>query len=154
MSLSRSIDVRIATNFRNQAELAEVLMGIYPMKNPEGAYSSIAIDDNDDWGSVEYSSFEEVSEVLIKREEQGDVNSVTLWTPDYNESIFLHIHINPEKYAGYRNHYELAFFGDFQERILGASRYTNFSFYLNKIVPLLVDNDCLICEIKCEDSDC
>lgn len=115
---------------------------------------SYAENDIEDFDFKEFNNFDSLKTVLNIRQENNLTNFIDLFVEKINESILISaISIN-ETYKGYSSHFELTFNLGIGKRIVNANRYTDFSFYLNQIIPRLIEIGCYVCEVNCQDYDC
>ncbi|MBC3538614.1 hypothetical protein ACFSC6_06290 [Rufibacter sediminis] len=154
MGVARSIRIRVVTNYQTLSSfIQDFTNDFWTLKNPDGKFYSIAVDDNDDFNHLPFDNFEEVSRILDKREELKRVNSLVLWDIDYFESNSFLVYPLDNNYEGYSKHYELSFVLGIGKRISGSDRYTDYSHYLNLMLPKLKQIGSYVCEVECQDFD-
>ena len=91
---------------------------------------------------------------LSIRENKGLANYISFWVDKCDETILISSVKKTDLYEGNSSHYELTFTPGIAKRIDKADRYTDYGFYLNQIIPRLIEIGCYVCEIKCQDFDC
>jgi hypothetical protein len=70
-----------------------------------------------------------------------------------NEDLTIGVDRLDQNYEGFERHYKLSLLLGIGQRITGAERYTDFSFYLTRLLPRLVAPTDYVCEIACRDID-
>jgi hypothetical protein len=155
MSVARSIKVRVVTPYSNCVELIEMLVQDFWSFNKDGSINTLRIDDTEDFDFVDFEDYQEVKPILLERERRGLNTPINLWDQEYEESILFSFNRIENTYwdKGYITQYELNFLPGFGRRIVGADRYTDYGFYLNQLIPKLLQIGCYVCEITCQDFD-
>ena len=154
MGVDRNIKIRLATDCSYfSIILIALTLSIYSF-NKDGTITSLTEDDVDDYEYKQFESFNVVKQILDKREEKGLANYIVLLDSDIDDSFLVSSRKLDSSYLDYKNQYELNFSIGHGVRIKGAERYTDFSAYINKLIPLLSSKVGYICEISCTDFDC
>lgn len=122
--------------------------------SPNGKIVSLAEDDVEEFEYIEYDAYDALKEVLNKRENVGKDNYVVIWEKSIDDSLLVRSKKLETTYEGYNNHYEINFSMGYGVRIKEAERYTDYGYYLNRLVPIFIKNSVYICEINCCDYDC
>ncbi|MFC3809311.1 hypothetical protein [Lacihabitans lacunae] len=152
MGVSRTIKIRILTDNTSQSNLIKSFTeNFWNLKSKTGTVTSISEDDIDKFEYHDFPDTKVVYEILDKREKAKKVNALIIWDTNYSENIQLLIYSLENKYNAFGKHYELHFSPGIGKRILLADRYTDFSFYLNQLIPKLEAINCRICEVECRD---
>ena len=154
MGLDRGITVRVATNYDKFSDLFIDFVNDFWVDKKEFSLSSLDPDDIDDFNFKDFKSFNSLKPVLDSREKKGMANFLSLWVDKCDESILISSVKKSELYDGNSSHYELTFTPGIAKRIAKADRYTDYGFYLNQIIPRLLEMGCYVCEITCHDYDC
>ena len=145
MGVDRDISIRVITNEETFADLLEKFVD----DKWVSTNTTLEVTDVDDYDFISFKDSQVVREILIKREKAGLRNHINLFANE--ESIWLISHKLEGEYHGYKNHYELNFSLGYGKRIDKANRYTDFGFYLNDIIPKLINIGCYVCEVTCRD---
>lgn len=145
MSMDRNIKIRVATNYCYFSDVIERLIDCLYSVNEDGRVTSLSEDDIDDFDYIFFESFTEAKNTLNKREEKGLRNYIVLWDRDLDDSLLISSQKLDTSYSGYSSHYELIFSIGYGIRIKGAGRYTDFSAYLNRLVPMLSNEIGYVC---------
>lgn len=153
MSVSREINVRLLSN-KIFSDLITEFEGQRWIFGKNNMIQTLSVEDKDDFDFKSFSDIMEVKEILNTREKEGIFNNLLLWDTKTDESMSLINYVKKEKYGNYKFHYDLTISFDGFKRINGADRYTDYGFYLNELLPRLIDLGCYICEVKCHDFDC
>ncbi len=154
MGVSRDITIRVATNHETFSELfLEFVTGFW-VNNPEFHLESLELDDIDDFNFKRFNHFSLVKPILDLRESRGIDNYLNILIDANNSSMLIRSTKETAQYHGYNSHYELNFAPGNAKRIDGTTRYTDYGFYLNQIIPRLLAIGCYVCEISCHDFDC
>ncbi|NOS94601.1 MAG: hypothetical protein HOP30_22040 [Cyclobacteriaceae bacterium] len=70
-----------------------------------------------------------------------------------DEELTIGIDKVDQNYEGFEKHYKISLIPGIGQRITGAERYTDFSFYLTRLLPRLTAPTDYVCEIVCQDFD-
>jgi len=154
MSVDRSVEIRLVTKLDYFSELLQLLTRNIYSFNDDGTVTSLHEADIDDFDFMQFSSFQVAKDVLNKREDNGLDNHVVIWDKSLDDSLLVRSTRLHNDYKGYKNQYNIVFIIGHGRRIEGADRYTDFSKYLNKLMPILITKDIYVCEINCRDLDC
>lgn len=152
--VSRTILIRVATPYNNCVEFLEQFTTNFWTFNQDNTITSLAVDDIDDYNYKSFTNINEIKEILRLREYKGLMVSVVLWEIGFESSIHLRIKKIESAYKNITTHYELDFDIGYGKRIKNANRYTDYGYYLNLLLPKLLEMECCICEITCHDYDC
>lgn len=154
MSLDREIIVRVATNHGKFSDLFIDFVTNFWVDNNEFGLSSLDQQDIEDFNYKDFKNFNLLKPILDNREKKGVANYLSFWVNKCDETILISSIKKKELYEGNSSHYELTFTPGIGKRINKADRYTDYGFYLNQIIPRLLEIGCYVCEIKCRDYDC
>lgn len=154
MSVDRTIEIRLLTNLNYFSQVLELLIDNGFSFNDDGTITSLSETDIDDFDFIKYSSFAVVKDILDIREDNGLDNHVVIWDKSIDDSLLVWSKRIDGIYEGYKQQYSVVLTIGVGVRIKGADRYTDFGIYLNKLLPLLVNNSIYICEVNCNDFDC
>lgn len=154
MSVERIIRLRILTDLDYFSEVAEVLLNNGLVANEDGTITSLSENDIDDFDYIIYDSFDNLRQILNKRQDKGLSNYVIMWLQNREDSLLVRSDEVENVYKGVKHQYELTLFLGHGIRVIGADRYTDFGIYLNKILPIFVNHSMYICEVNCSDFDC
>ena len=152
MGVSRDIEVRVLTSYNNCLELLENLTRDFWTYNQDGTVNTLAADDIEDY-DFKVFSFSEACKIFNERENQSLPIILTLWERDFEDSFLLTIEKLENTYKDSGTHYKLNFSIGYGKRIEEASRYTDYGYYLNQLIPKLDRMGCGIAEFKCQDFD-
>lgn len=152
--VDRIIIIRVATPYNNCVEFLEQFTNNFWSFNQDNSITSLAVDDIDDYDYKIFTNCEEINHILRKREEQDLLVSVVLWDKNFEESFLLNIIKQQNNYQDFSTHYKLDFHIGYGKRIEKANRYTDYGYYLNQLLPKLLEIGCYICEVNCHDNDC
>ncbi|WP_192820954.1 hypothetical protein [Rufibacter sp. LB8] len=154
MSVSRSIKIRVVTNHKTLSDLIrDFTNDFWTLKDQNGKFSSIAVNDLDDFDYKVFYDVEEVYKILDNRERSNKLNAITFCDREYFECNILLIYPLENKNSGYAKHYELHITPGIGKRIIGSDRYTDYGYYLNNTLPKLKEIGCYVCEVECQDFD-
>ena len=154
MGVDRSIEIKLVTNFDYFTEILQLLIENGYSFNDDGTVASLSDTDIDEFDFILYNSFADVKDVLNRREDNQLDNHVSIWDRSIDDSLLVSSKRLNSDYRGYRNQYNLTFNIGHGIRIEGADRYTDYSKYLNKLLPIFTSNSMYVCEINCCDFDC
>ena len=154
MSVDRTIEIRLLTNLNYFSQVLELLIDNGFTFNDDDTITSLSETDIDDFDYIKYSSFAVVKDILDNREDNGLDNHVVIWDKSIDDSLRVWSKRIDGIYEGYKQQYSVVLSIGIGVRIKGAERYTDFGIYLNKLLPLLVNNSMYICEVNCNDFDC
>lgn len=153
MSVSREIKIRLITNKNRFSDLFIEFVKDFWFDNNDFTVSSFEKEDINDYKYIEFPDFKTLKPILDYREDKNYDNYLFFYVKKIDEAILIRSTKMKESYKGYSSHYELNFTPGIGKRIENAERYTDYSYYLNQILPRLVKIDCYICEIECHDFD-
>lgn len=154
MSVDRTIEIRLVTNLKYFSEVLKVLVDSGYSFNSDGTISTLAENDIDDFVFLKYDSFDDVNKILNKREDKGLQNYIVIWDMSIDDSLIVCSEKLDCPYKGYESQYELTFSIGYGVRVKGAERYTDFSVYISKLLPVFINNSIYVCEVTCKDFDC
>jgi hypothetical protein len=153
MSVSRNIRIRFVTNFQYFSEFLEAFMDEVYAFNDDGTVTSLQEHDDDEYDFRNFRNFEDVKIIMNTREQQNLSNHIRVWDKNTDESLLIMSTKQEEQYHNFRNQYEMHISPGDGRRIHGAERYTDYGYYLQKILPKLLEIQCDICEVECTDFD-
>ena len=153
MSVARTINIRLLSN-KIFSDLIFEFEGQRWIFGKNNMIQTLCLNDVDDFDFMGFSDFKEVKKIFDKREKDGVFNNLILWDTKTEESLILMNKTKKDKYNNYKYHYNLSITFDGFKRITGADRYTDYGFYINDLLPGLIDLGCYICEVECHDFDC
>jgi hypothetical protein len=155
MGVERSIKVRIITPYSNCVELIEQFVQDFWSFNKDGSVNTLKADDTEDFDFIIFQDYQEVKQIFLERESKALSIPVNLWDQEYDESILFILNKIENTYSdsSFITQYELDFLPGYGRRIVGADRYTDYGFYLNQLIPKLLQIGCYVCEIECHDFD-
>ena len=123
---------------------------VWTMKSWSGLYSSTPIDDNGDFDYQDFETIEEVFHILDDSEKKKQMTALSVYNPVTGEDFGLHFSFLDYEYSK-QNSYELNFVFTAEKRLKDAPRHTDFSYYLNELIPKLQAMDCVLYEIECSE---
>ncbi|MGB0430665.1 MAG: hypothetical protein ACPGLV_09340 [Bacteroidia bacterium] len=154
MSVSRSIEVKLFTNFVKPSDLLKELVDdVLSLKDENDIIQSYSIDDIEEFEFIPFESEESLFETLDARENRNLSNYILLYNSDISEMIHLHIENLNDKNDGFGKGYSLTFSPLVGKRLECADRLTDYGYYLNMLVPRILRSNSKIKEIICEDYD-
>lgn len=154
MSVERRLEIRVITNIPLLSQfIKELTKDFFHFENESGTYCGISIEDDEDFDYQVYSDIQTMNIILDTREKNKKENAIIFWDKEYSESFGVLIYPLDNDYEGFKKHYLFSFALDSARRMSESSRFTDYGYYLNKILPEFMKIDCNICEIKCHDFD-
>ncbi len=154
MGVSRNIRIRLLTNLNFFSDIITVLISEGYCFGEKNKIVTLSENDVDEFNYMEFDTFDIVKGVLDKREQKGYNNYIVIWDNETDESLLVSSTKLENNYSDYKNHYDINFAIGYGVRIKDAERYTDFSIYLNKLLPVLLKNSIYLCEINCSDYNC
>ncbi|WP_338814248.1 hypothetical protein V9L05_02440 [Bernardetia sp. Wsw4-3y2] len=123
---------------------------VWTMKSWNNTYVSTPLNDNGMFDYQEFETIQEVFEILDESEKNKQTTALSVYHPITQEDFGLHINFIDYKYSS-QNSYELNFVFAAEKRLKDSPRHTDFSYYLNELLPRLEKIGCGIYEIECSD---
>lgn len=153
MSIEREITIRILSKKEKFSDLFIEFIDAFWFNKNDFIISSLDKEDKENYDFINFSNFNSLKPILNYRESKDYNNFLSFFVEKLDERILIRSTRSQGNFAGSSYQYELSFSLGIGKRIKNAERYTDFSFYLNQILPRLLDIECEICEIKCHDYD-
>ena len=153
MSISRTITIRLLTNESKFSDLFSTFILNFWNEGMNFCIASLEKDDIDNFNYIDFHDFKYLKPILDFRENNGNSNYLSFMVNQLNETISICSEKLKNNYKNDKSHFELTFTPGIGKRIENAERYTDFGFYLNQIIPRLIEINCHICEIECRDYD-
>ena len=155
MSVSRNIKIRLLSNAKSLSEFIDKLTSdFWNFKNENGTFLSIPLNDDGNFDYQLFDDIEVVNNILDERESERKLNAIELWNKEYTETFGLLINVLDNNYIDSNKHYLLSITPKIAKRIEGATRLTDYGYYLNQLIPKLISIGCYVCEVTCHDFDC
>ncbi len=151
MSVSREISIRFISTKVFSDLIFEFEDDNWTLFNDDN--SIIICDSNKEKEFIEFADINEVKNELNNKERQNSSNSIKIINKETRESLMITNQVYVSEHNKTEFDYEWLIWFDGFKRILGAERYTDYTFYLSKIVPKLLNLGCNIREIRCHDFD-
>lgn len=136
------------------SDILKVLVDSGYSFNADGTISTLAESDIDDFDYLQYDSIDDVNKIFNKREDNGLQNSIVIWDMIIDDSLLVRSNKINCPYKGYESQYELTVSIGLGVKVKGAERYTDYSVYINKLLPVFINNSMYVCEVTCKDFDC
>lgn len=152
MSVDREITIRVLSNKDKFSDLFIAFVADFLFDDDSFIVSSLNKEDVDNYDYLEFNKVS-LKPILDYRQNKGYDNYITFFVKKFDELIILRAIKLKENYPGYSSQYELSFTFGIGKRIKNSSRHTDFTFYLNEILPRFMEIGCKIGEIKCSDYD-
>lgn len=153
MSVSRTITIRLVTNYETFSDLFFDFAINNWFENPKQIFQSLSIDDIDEFDFIPFDSFDKLRPILDFREQNSLTNYISIVVDKYEENILLGCLKKETSYKNFKSHFEWTITLGIGKRIENAERYTDFGFYQNQIIPNLIKLGCYICELNYHDFD-
>lgn len=153
MSIARNITIRFLIDERKFSDLFSTFISNFWSERTDFGISSLEKWDMGNFNYIDYPDFEKLKPILDFRENNGYSNYLSFWVEQLEDTIAISSTKLKENYKSNKSHFELTFTPGFGKRIENADRFTDYGFYLNQIIPRLIEIGCQICEIECRDFD-
>jgi hypothetical protein len=151
MGVSRQIDLEIFVQGKTYFDCLEILLTYeWTPFGPNGEIVHLAVGDIDKFDFKTTSSLEYAYQVLSERQSRGEFGFLKIWDKQHEDDINLLIYPKEptEIYNTFELHFSLVGAG---KRLTEGGRYTDYSYYLRKIVPILEREGFLFGHIECCD---
>lgn len=125
----------------------ESLPSKWPYLNDHDEIVSIETNDNDSFDYQIIKSESRFYEILVTNFNEYKINSFNLWNKDVEETITVLIRREPEPELA--RSINITFMPGIGKRLINAPRNTDFSYYLETILPSL--SACYVTEVECRD---
>lgn len=150
MSVDRSLTLEIFVEKKSIADCLKLFFrnDLTPFdKNSEIKYLPVGIVDVTDLAIT--NDVEVLYETIEKKEKLKEFCLVHFWDIHHEEAHTLFIY--PEGGRERYNHFKLLISLGASKRLKGSQRQTDFSHYLEKIIPILESNNFIFESITCQD---
>ena len=152
MSVDREVSLGILTNRDKFSDLLNDFIIEFDTKNNFN-FLSLKVNDLDNFDYINYKNFEDLKPILDERENKKYSNYVSFFIDCLDERFLISSTKKEDIYKGYSSLFEIKINLGTGKRIENANHYTDYGFYLNKILPQLLSLDCSIIEVICRDLD-
>jgi len=150
MGVSRNINIQFYTEIDNPYELLKKFLIGFWIEYDSSTISMFYIDDTDNDVLPYEIAFNQTKSLITKRFNKHKVNTISFLVFQLNEVIIMSAE---EKENDYNDEhlYEIWLSPGGANTLNEFKRNTDFSYYLNRILPRLESIGCQIWDIKCHD---
>ncbi|HNA89115.1 MAG TPA: hypothetical protein PK989_07405 [Anaerolineales bacterium] len=145
MGVTRSITMEVLSRDKSIIDCVDLLF-----KNgwtPFGRDNHISVSDGDN--IIDLDNIENLYTFVSEREKATAFCQINIWDISNQESILMLI--SPKEEKDIFKAFKITFIPGTGKRLQGSIRYTDFSYYLERIIPLLEKNNFIFEEISCRD---
>ena len=150
MGVSRNINIQVYTEFDNPYELLKKFLIGFWLEEENSTIRMFYNDDTDNDVLPYEIEFKATESLITERFHNQKVNTISFPVSKLNEGIILSIEEIENEYGTDRL-YEIWISPGGAYTLKEFKRNTDFSYYLNKILPRLQSIGCQIWDIKCHD---
>lgn len=150
MTVHRTITLKVLVENRSPLDCLEVLFQEYwtPF-DLNGRIRYLLLGDTEEFNFETTDSLSLVFSVIESKFQQGEFGLLLIYDESHWESIDLFIY--PQTPTEVYNRFKLVFSFGIGKRLPDSDRYTDYSYYLSRIIPLLENNDFHFEEVTCND---
>lgn len=145
MGVSRSIRINILSKEKTIVDCLDLLFEQY--WTPFDKNNKIVVSDEENTENIE--SIEGLYIFVIEKENNKLTFNINLWDIAHKETVLLLLQPK-EKFENY-NSFKLTLLPGAAKRLNGSNRQTDFSYYLERTIPILEKNNFIFEEISCID---
>ena len=150
MGVSRNITVIVYTNIETSYELVEKFIVGFWINTPSAIVNTFYEDDTNNDILPKAIRLDELKPLFNKRSNLNKVNTISFSVEKLSEGLILSVN-NLENTFNDEKKYEIWISPGGAYKLEKYERNTDFSFYLNLILPRFKEIGCYPIEIKCED---
>jgi hypothetical protein len=150
MGVSRNITVIVYTNIETSYELVEKFIVGFWINTPSAIVNTFYEDDTNNDILPKAIRLDELKPLFNKRSNLNKVNTISFSVEKLGEGLMLLVN-NLENTFNDEKKYEIWISPGGAYKLEKYERNTDFSFYLNLILPRFKEIGCYPIEIKCED---
>lgn len=150
MGVSRNIKVIVYTNIETSYELVEKFIVGFWINTPSALVNTFYEDDTDNDILPKAIRFDELESLFNRRSNLKKVNTISFLVEKLGEGLILSIKCLENTFNDDKK-YEIWISPAGAHTLKEYERNTDFSFYLNLILPRIKEIGCCPLEIKCED---
>jgi hypothetical protein len=150
MSVDRSIEIEIYTSKKEILDFLRLLFNDYwtPFNNDK-RIEYLAFGHTNPASISTTVKIDELYQAIKLKEKAKEFCLIHLWDMSHEEAYTLFIY--PEQEDEEYNQFKLLFSLGSSKKLTGSTRQTDFSFYLEKIIPIFETNGFIIGSITCKD---
>jgi hypothetical protein len=150
MSVDRSIGIDIFVEDKSVGDCLKLLFeGHWTPFDKSGQIHYLPTGEMDSSRPVTTDDVNFLYKVIEEKGRKREFNLVYIWDKHYEEASTLVVHME-DKHEIY-NHFRLTFSLGTAKRLKGSNRHTDYSHYLENIVPLLEAHEYIMESITCTD---
>jgi uncharacterized protein YbcC (UPF0753/DUF2309 family) len=149
MGVIRNISFIVYTELNTSYQLINEVLSLW-MDKDNFKIKSFYLDDTDNDDISESMNFNEVEEILTLRDSKMLINTITVFINQIDESFIINSQLLENNFNDEKK-YKLAFSPSGKYTLSNFERHTDFSFYLNILLPQLEKIGATATEINCED---
>lgn len=150
MGITRSITIKLHTKHSCLSKfMKDFSENVWTMESGNNIYISTPLNDNGNFDYQDFATIEEVFNILDKSEKNKQTTALYVFHPITKEDFALHINTLDKVIS--QNNYELNFVFTAEKRLKDSPRHTDFSYYLNELIPKLEKMGCALNEIECSE---
>ena len=150
MGVSRNITIQVYSDIVNPYQFLKTFLVGFWIEKESSKVSMFYKDETDDDVLPYEIGFNKCRNLILRRFKKQKVNTLSFSVSKLNEGIILSLQKLKNEYSDDML-YEIWISPGGTNTLTKFDRNTDFSFYLNKILPRLQSIDCQIWEIKCQD---
>lgn len=150
MSVDRSITIDVLVEKKGIVDCLKLLFSNdWVLSDKSGKITYLPVGNTDSANPIVTTDTEIFYKAVKEKEKNKELCLVHIWDNHYEEAHILFIY--PEKENERYNHFKLLFSLGASKRLKGSQRQSDFSYYLEKIIPILEINNFLFESITCKD---
>jgi len=150
MGVSRTITIKVYSNIETSFELTEKLLVGFWISSRSTSINTFYNDDTDNDILPKTIRFDELESLFNRRSNLKKVNTISFSVEKIGEELILSIKCLENTFNDYKK-YEIWISPGGAHKLEKYERNTDFSYYLNLILPRFKEIGCYPIEIKCED---
>lgn len=145
MGVTRSITIEVLSKDKNIIDCMDLLFR--HEWTPFGRNNKISVSDGEHITDLE--NIEDLYNFVSEREKATAFCHINIWDVSHQESVLMII--LPKEEKDIFKAFTITFIPGTGKRLQGSIRYTDFSYYLERIIPLLEKNNFIFEKISCQD---
>ena len=150
MGVSRNIKVTFFSYQKNPYVLLYNFLNGFWIKSKNAKINMFYNNDSDEDVLPYEIEFQDIEDLFLLRSSKGKINTISFMVENLNEGIILSVN-KLESKTNSQTHYELNINPGGGHTLKEFPRNTDFSYYLNIVLPRLKSINCQIWEIACND---
>ena len=150
MGVSRNINIQVYTEIDNPYELIKKFLIGFWLEEESSSIRMFYNDDTDNDVLPYEIEFNETKSLITKRFNKHKINTISFPVSQLSEAVILSVEEIKNNYSD-EHLYDIWISPGGAYTLNEFKRNTDFSYYLNKILPRLQSIGCQIWDIKCHD---